>query len=426
MKDAAFSGLAGRVVDFLAPHTEADRSGMLLTFLSAFGANVGSGPHAIADGTKHPARLNVVLVGRSSRARKGTAWAVVRRVFAQADPDFVQHRVIGGLTSGEGLVAALDERPEGLQRSVLVHEPEFARLLRVAGRSATLSALIREAWDGGDLAVLTRKAPLRVVGANVAVLGHVTRDELVRRLDATEIANGLGNRFLFVWVERSKRLPSGGQIPADELEALGVEVRSAVQRARTLGVLERSPQAEERWAEIYHSLDDDLDGVVGALSARAEAQMLRLSVAYALLDGSPYIEVQHVDAAQAVWDSCQETICRVFAGTQPDHVLSRLLTALREAGVEGLDGSAQRDLFNRHLAGTRLASARWELERRGLARTITEETGGRPRVVTRLTTIADQGRVSSLSSPSRSPFGRFEEPKFLGSDKREVPEASGQ
>jgi hypothetical protein len=408
MNENAYVGLAGRVVDFLEPHTEADRSGMLLTFLSAFGAMVGSVPHAIADGTKHPARLNVVLVGRSSRARKGTSWAVVRRVFEQADPDFAQRRVIGGLTSGEGLVAALDERPEGLQRSVLVHEPEFARLLRVAGRSATLSALVREAWDGGDLAVLTRKAPLKVTGANVSILGHVTRDELVRRLDATEIANGLGNRFLFGWVERSKRLPSGGTIPADALEALGLDVRIAVQRARTLAVLERTPEAEERWAAIYHGLDDDLDGVVGALSARAEAQMLRLSVAYALLDGSAFIEAEHVDAAEAVWESCQETICRVFTGTQPDHVLGRLLAALREAGVEGLDGSSQRDLFSRHLAGTRLASARWELERRGLARTITEETGGRPRVVTRLTNSAAEERVSSLSSPSRSPFGRFE------------------
>lgn len=178
--DAAFSGLAGDVVGTLEPHTEADPTGLLVTFLAAFGAAVGPGPHSVADGSIHPARLNVVLVGRSARARKGTSWAVIRRVFEHADPAFCSGRVIGGLTSGEGLVADLADRPEGPQRHVLVMEPEFARLLRVSARSATLSALIRVAWDGGNLAILTRKQPLRATNASVAFVGHVTAEELRR------------------------------------------------------------------------------------------------------------------------------------------------------------------------------------------------------------------------------------------------------
>jgi Protein of unknown function (DUF3987) len=341
--EAAFSGLAGDVVRTLAPHTEADATGLLVTFLSAFGAAVGPGPHALADGSIHPARLNVVLVGRSARARKGTSWAVIRRVFQEADPDFCAQRVIGGLTSGEGLVADLAARPEGPQRYVLVMESEYARLLRVSARSATLSALIREAWDGGLLSILTRKPPLKASGASVSIVGHVTAEELRRRLDATEIANGMANRFLFVWVERSQRLPNGGRLPLDELEVLGVRVRDAIDRARQLGILTRSPEAESRWAEIYHGLDDDIDGVVGSLTARAEAQMLRLSVVYALLDGSSTIEVAHLDAAEAVWQHCEATVKRVFARREPDWVLPRLLAALKEAGAAGLDGSEQRD-----------------------------------------------------------------------------------
>src|SRR5439155_5669122 len=112
-------------------------------------------------------------------------------MFEQAVPAFCSGRVISGLTSGEGLVANLAGRPEGPQRHVLVMEPEFARLLRVSARSATLSALLREAWDGADLAILTRKQPLHVTTASVTILGHVTAEELRRRLDQTEIANGL-------------------------------------------------------------------------------------------------------------------------------------------------------------------------------------------------------------------------------------------
>ncbi len=428
--DAAYLGLAGDVVRTLEPHTEADPTGLLLTFLSAFGAAVGPEPHALADGSLHPARLNVVLVGRSARARKGTSWAVVRRLLELADPGFCSGRVIGGLTSGEGLVADLAARPEGAQRHVLVMEPEFARLLRVSARSASLSALLREAWDGGDLAILTRKQPLRATNASVAILGHVTGEELRRRLDQTEIANGLANRFLFCWVERSKRLPNGGRLPLDELEALGVRVRDAIEYARTLGTLTRSPEAETRWSEIYNGLDDDVDGVVGSLTARAEAQLLRLSVAYALLDGSPTIEVEHLDAAEAVWEHCETTINRVFAHREPDWVLPRLLAGLREAGPAGLDGSAQRDLFHRHLPGVRLASARAELHVRGLANTVAIDTGGRPRIVTTLVGREDltTDGLSSLSSPSQSPVSSLETDRdraaFLGSDNRGVSEAS--
>lgn len=384
MNENALHGLAGEVVRFLLPETEADEAALLMTFLAAFGAAVGSGPHEVADGSEHPARLNAVLVGKSSRARKGTSWSVIKKLFEQADPDFIARRLIGGLATGEGLVADLAAR-ETKDKSVLIVEPEFARLLRVAGRSASLSALLREAWDGGTLAIRTRNKPLKATGANVAVLGHVTSEELRRRLNATEVANGFANRFLFCWVERSKRLPSGGNIPQDELEVLGIRVGVAIDRARQLGPLTRSADAEKRWADVYNAIDDDQDGVVGSLTARAEAQMLRLSAAYAMLDASPTIEVVHLEAALAVWEHCEATIGRVFAGQEPDWVIPRLVSALEEAGPDGLDGSEQRDLFHRHLSGSRLAAARAELEERGIARTIVEETGGRPRLVTHLT-----------------------------------------
>ena len=148
MRPEAFIGLAGEVVDLVGPRTEADPAGLLASFLVGFGAAVGPDPHAIADGARHPARLNLVLVGASSRARKGTSWAVIRKVLAYADPDLTGRRLIAGIASGEGLVAELAARSEGDDRNVLVIEPEIARLLRATMRSGSLSALLRQAWDG--------------------------------------------------------------------------------------------------------------------------------------------------------------------------------------------------------------------------------------------------------------------------------------
>ncbi len=39
----AFIGLAGEVVDFLEPHTEAEEAGLLISFLVGFGGAVGRG-----------------------------------------------------------------------------------------------------------------------------------------------------------------------------------------------------------------------------------------------------------------------------------------------------------------------------------------------------------------------------------------------
>jgi hypothetical protein len=409
MNEAAYHGLAGEVVRVLEPHTEADPAGLLTSFLTAFGAAVGAGPHAVADGARHPARLDVVLVGRSARARKGTSWAVIRRVLAYGAPDLVGRRVVAGMSTGEGLVADLAERSEGDERAVLVVEPEVARLLRSASRSASLSALLRQAWDGDDLQVLTRTKPLKASGASVSLIGHVTAEELRRRLTDVEASNGFGNRLLFVGVERARRLPLGAEIPNDDLEVLGARLAAAIRRARTLGRLTFSEPAQELWALLYESFDDDVRGIVGSLLARAEAQLLRLAATYALTDGSPLIETHHLQAAEAVWRHCEATVHRVFGDHEPDHVAIALIAALRTAGAAGLDGTQQRDLFARHAAGHRLAAARADLERRGLARTVLVETGGRPRIVTRLTSCSPvpyagfQGPVSSPSSPAVSP-----------------------
>jgi hypothetical protein len=41
---------------------------------------------------------------------------------------------------------------------------------------------------------------------------YVRRDDVRRYLDRTEVANGFGNRFLWICVRRSKSLPEGGQM----------------------------------------------------------------------------------------------------------------------------------------------------------------------------------------------------------------------
>jgi len=377
----ALRGLPGEVVSALCPHTEADPAGLLADFLVAFGNVVGAGPHAVADAADHPARLNAVLVGETAKARKGTVRANVRAVLDPADTTWAEKRVRSGVGSGEGLIAAVAEDED---RRLLVVEPEFARLLQVADRNgSTVSPIVRDAWDTGRLSTITRASPLRVDGAHISVLGHVTVEELRRRLTATEVANGFANRFLFVCVRRTRLLPHGGSLPATERAGLSRRVAEAMTAARKIGRVVRTPDAEARWAVMYAEMaEDDPGGLVGHATARAEAQTLRLSLTYALADGQRRIDVAHLEAGYALWQYCRDSAAYIFGDSLGDEVADRLLTGLRAAGPHGLDGTAQRDLLGRHTAGERIAAARNLLAEHGLARTVTKPTDGRPRTLT--------------------------------------------
>ena len=143
---------------------------------------------------------------------------------------------MGGLSTGEGLIHAVRDplwkteavkikgKYTGEVQEVLVDggvqdkrlvclEPEFGRTLRVAEREgSTLSAIIRQAWDTGNLRVMIRTNGEVATGAHISIIGHITQDELRRELKNTEAANGYANRFLWVAVRRSKLLPDGGQV----------------------------------------------------------------------------------------------------------------------------------------------------------------------------------------------------------------------
>ena len=387
---AALHGLAGRVVATLSPHTEADDVALLLSFLAAFGNAVGPGPRALVGATEHPARLNVLLVGQTSRARKGTAQAEIGKVLALADPGWFGDRVMGGLASGEGLIAAVrdpvgDEDTDApIDKRLLCVEAEFARVLGVAAREGnTLSAVLRQAWDDSRLRTMTRKDPLRASGAHISIVGHITAEELQRRLGDTEIANGFANRFLLALVRRSKKLPEGGSLDVAALDDLAADVADALALAGKVGRITRSPAARELWAKAYEDFGDGAAGLAGALTARPEAQTLRLSVAYALLDGAPLVEPPHLEAALAVWRYCEASAYAIFGDLLGDPVADRLFEAIRDAGDEGLDGAGQHAVFGRHVSATRLALARALLESKGLIVTETEETGGRSRLVSR-------------------------------------------
>ena len=240
--------------------------------------------------------------------------------------------------------------------------------------------VLRGAWDEGRLQSVRAKEQRLAEGAHLSLLGHVTPDELLAKMSETDFTNGFANRVLLACVKRARRIPSPTSLNPALIGGFAKRLRAAMDFARERRVLSRTPDAEAVWSEFYHG-EPDREGIAGAVTARAAAQRLRLSVAYALLDKSAVIRSEHVFAAEAVWRYCADSVEHLFGSLRGDRVQDRLLQALRAAHPEGFDGAAQHALFGRNVGAERLEAARRSLEGRALIETQREATGGRDRIL---------------------------------------------
>lgn len=299
LDQAALYGLAGDIVEAIAPHTEADRVATLTNILTAFGNVVGPTPYTRVEETEHHLNIFVVHVGDTSKGRKGTAWSTPKRMFRDINAAWLADCVTGGLSSGEGLIYAVrDARyemktvredkksirknicvDEGVSdKRLLLIEEEFSQALKVMSREGNiLSPIIRQAWDHGDLRTLIRNNPNRATGAHISIIGHITRAELLRHLTETEQTNGFGNRFCWFLVSRSKSISRPKGVPLEILNPLIERLDQSITFARSVGEIDRNDEANREWDLIYPELSDGKPGLSGALLARAEAQVLRLS-----------------------------------------------------------------------------------------------------------------------------------------------------
>lgn len=199
----AFSGLAGDYVRTVAPSSEADSAALLLQFLVAAGNAIGHRPYYLTEDTPHYLNFYAVLIGLTSKSRKGTSWARVKKFFAAIDEPWTIHSIVSGLSSGEGLIEAVrdsngGEDPGVSDKRLLVCQGEFCGVLRVMERDGnTLSMVLRDAWDGIQLRTMSRKSSaLHSNGSHISMIGHITRDELRAGLTETDKANGFANRIL--------------------------------------------------------------------------------------------------------------------------------------------------------------------------------------------------------------------------------------
>lgn len=353
-------GLIGDVARAGSEGTETNAHAIAANFMAYLSCAIGRSVYLPIGNTRHHTRLFCLHIGRSGRGRKGDAVSLVLRIDAALraiDDAFAPQIHRGGLSTREGLAALIhDGYRQGRQdipaiedKRLWVVESEFANVLHQGRRDGnTLSAALRDCWDGIDLKPATKSNRVYASDPHVCLSGAISPSELRGLMSAREMSNGFANRFLMIWAERVRMLPFPKETPQAVVEHLArrtLEVLAFVRAdhhdEREHLKMELSPRAQWRYAQLYRGeLHDGVDdGAIGALLERSAPMLLRLAMLMALTDLQTRIEAQHIDAAMAWIRHATASVRFVFVSAAEDARLSqvvdlsnRVLSFLNERG----------------------------------------------------------------------------------------------
>ena len=354
---ACLYGLVGEVARAGGETTEANPYAVAVNFLAYLSAAVGRGPYMPIGNTWHHSRLFTLHVGRSGKGRKGDAQSLIHRIDKElrAKSEFAAPQVHrGGLSSREGLAFLIhDGYREGKNEVDPIHdkrlwvvESEFANVLAQTKRDGnTLSAALRDAWDGVSIRPATKSNRIWASNPHIALSGAVTPGELRSMLASRELSNGFANRFLMVWAERVKVIPFPQATPQAEVARLAdrvLEVLQFVEAERFVEMdvhrISLTPAAATRFASLYvGELDDQSAGeVINGLMERRAPMLHRLAMLFALTDLSLMVDVHHIEAALAWVRYWCDSVKFIFASAvdeeavaETNHAAAKILDFLK-------------------------------------------------------------------------------------------------
>src|SRR5215207_3370577 len=153
---------------------------------------------------------------------------------------------------------------------------------------------------------------------------------------------------MLVAVQRSKKLAFGGALTDSDLDSVRQHVAAAMlSAAQQREPLRFDAEAREWWIAVYDDLADGHPGLWGAATARAEAHTVRLAMLYALLDCSPAIRVEQLDAALAFWRYASQSARWVFGDSLGDPTADEIWE-MAKTNPQGVTRTQVSDLFSRN------------------------------------------------------------------------------
>jgi hypothetical protein len=143
------------------------------------------------------------------------------------------------------------------------------------------------------------------------------------------------------------------------------------------GQVRMGQDTRELWHDAYHQLARPLPGVLGQITARAEAHTIRLALLYVLADGKRQIGPPHLQAAIALHDYATRSAAWALHGATGQPLAERIHAAL-QAHPAGLTRSQISDTLKHNQPAGELDHALRALRAAGRATVAQIATGGRP------------------------------------------------
>ncbi len=343
-------GDSGRIILKASEYCESHPAGMLVDLLTSLGSIIGRGPYFAIGDTKHYTNEFFIRVGRTARSRKGTGRDTTDELMKLVDPVWYSTRTESGFGSGEAIIGRIKDPfeqtikqrdntframlvPGVADKRLCIREGEAASILVLASRAdSRADIIIRNGWDGKPLTNVVKgmdktgvNTSARCECPHLSISADTTINELRAKMPEGAEANGFGNRFLYVYVDRTKDCPQGAPMMDWSTEALNL--REVTEFARKVERMPKSPSARNWWSDNYTRIEHDVfPGLAGLMTARASAHISRLAMIYALIDLQDEIQVDHFLAAKRLWDYCAESALFIFNKMSKDqmHILSWL------------------------------------------------------------------------------------------------------
>ena len=401
--EALHEGFVKDFVSSATEHSEADPAAVLGTFLTRLSVEVGRGPFMrVGDGVQQT-NLLTAIVGPTGLGRKGTSAKPVDRLFELKDPDYLPARTTPGpLSSGEGLIDAVKDEVHSFvvdkktkigewvvihpgvdDKRLIVITEEFSSALQAMAREGnTLSSIVRQIFDSGNLEPLTKSSKTKATGAHIGIVGHITSHELIKILNDNDIHNGFFNRFLWFCSKRQKVVPFPEPIPDDKLLHFQSKLKDIIHFASQGGEFRLSENANGLWGRVYPDLSESRGGLLGAVLQRGPVLVLRLAMLHAIIDRESEISVYHIETALKIWDYCEKSARYIFGEREVKNPLEqKILTMLEPGPITMTDISNN---LGRHEKSEAIRSTLKSLAERNKIAMEPQKTPGRSKVICRI------------------------------------------
>ena len=173
-------------------------------------------------------------------------------------------------------------------------------------------------------------------------------------------------------------MPFSGEFHKQNVEPLIKKLKTAIEFAKCVEEIKWADETRPLWAEVYPELSEGKPGLIGAITARAEAYVTRLACIYALLDSSTQIKPQHLKAALAIWDYADGSVKYIFQDATGDPLANEILETLIN-NPQGMTRTDISNYLNRNYSSEQISNALQILESLEFAYKLEISTDGRPK-----------------------------------------------